>query len=39
DHATIRMHFPAARIATIPASGHNPHMETREKFVALVREA
>lgn len=20
-------------------SGHNPHMETREKFVALVREA
>lgn len=39
DHATIRTHFPAARIATIPESGHNPHMEAREKFVALVREA
>ncbi|MCX6953052.1 MAG: alpha/beta fold hydrolase [Verrucomicrobia bacterium] len=39
DHATIRAHFPAARVTTIPESGHNPHMETREKFVALVREA
>lgn len=39
DEATIRAHFPAARLVTIPESGHNPHMETREKFVALVREA
>jgi esterase len=39
DHASIRRHFPAARIETIAGSGHNPHMETREKFVALVREA
>ena len=39
DHAAICAHFPAARIATIAESGHNPHMEAREKFVALVREA
>ncbi len=39
DHAVIRTHFPAARVEVIPESGHNPHMETREKFVALVREA
>lgn len=39
DHAVIRKHFPAARVEIIPESGHNPHMETREKFVALVREA
>lgn len=39
DHAAIREHFPAARIETIAESGHNPHMETREKFVALVRGA
>lgn len=39
DHAVIRTHFPAARITVIPESGHNPHMEMREKFVALVREA
>jgi esterase len=31
-------HFPAARIEVIPGSGHNPHMEAREQFVALVRE-
>ncbi len=39
DHAAIHAHFPAARITVIPESGHNPHMEIREKFVALVREA
>lgn len=39
DHAAIRAHFPAARLATIAESGHNPHMETREKLVALVRGA
>lgn len=39
DDQLIRRHFPAARFAVIPESGHNPHMETREKFVALVRAA
>ena len=39
DHASIRTHFPQAQIETIPESGHNPHMETREAFVRLVRAA
>lgn len=37
DHAVIRKHFPAAVIETIPNAGHNPHMETRERFVQLVQ--
>lgn len=36
DHAAIRSFFPAARIVTIPESGHNPHMETRAAFVSAV---
>lgn len=36
DHAAIRAHFPAARIETIPGAGHNPHMDAREAFLALV---
>jgi esterase len=36
DEAAIKRYFPAATIATIPEAGHNPHMETREKFVALL---
>jgi len=36
DQDTIRRHFPAARIKVIPESGHNPHMEARERFVELV---
>jgi pimeloyl-ACP methyl ester carboxylesterase len=36
DHAAILAHFPAARIATIADSGHNPHMEARAAFVAAV---
>jgi len=36
DHAGIRRRFPQARIETIATAGHNPHMETREAFVALV---
>ncbi len=36
DHDTIRRHFPAAKIATVADSGHNPHMETREEFVRTV---
>ena len=38
DHATIRAHFPAAEILTLPNCGHNPHMEAREAFVAAVIE-
>ncbi|HTL66399.1 MAG TPA: alpha/beta fold hydrolase [Lacunisphaera sp.] len=37
DHAAIHRHFPAARIEVIAESGHNPHMDQREKFVSLVR--
>lgn len=36
DHPAIRRHFPGARIGTIAASGHNPHMDTREEFVRLM---
>lgn len=36
DREAISLHFPAAILRTIPASGHNPHMETREEFVRLV---
>lgn len=36
DAGLIRRHFPAARIATLPESGHNPHMETRAEFVRTV---
>ncbi len=39
DHAVIRSHFPAARIEVIADSGHNPHMDQRDAFVRLVREA
>jgi esterase len=39
DHAAIRGHFPAARIDILPAAGHNPHIEAREVFVALVNSA
>lgn len=36
DVAAIRAHFPAARVETIAAAGHNPHMETRAEFCSLV---
>lgn len=36
DHAAIRAHFPTAEIRTIAGAGHNPHMETREAFVAEI---
>jgi len=36
DHELIRAHFPLARIETIAGSGHNPHIEAREAFVAAV---
>lgn len=39
DVPLIRRHFPAAVIATIAASGHNPHMDARTEFVDGVRAA
>ncbi len=36
DHDLMRHHFPAATIEVIAASGHNPHMDSREEFVRLV---
>lgn len=36
DHATIRAHFPQARIETVAESGHNPHMDGRVEFVRHV---
>jgi esterase len=36
DHAGIRRHFPAAVLSALPNSGHNPHLEARDAFVALV---
>jgi esterase len=36
DEAAIHRHFPAARVATIAGSGHNPHMEARLEFVKLL---
>lgn len=36
DHAAIASVFPASRITTIAAAGHNPHMETRAEFSAEV---
>ncbi|MFI5356158.1 MAG: alpha/beta fold hydrolase [Opitutales bacterium] len=37
DRAVMAGHFPAARVETLATAGHNPHLETREAFVALVR--
>jgi esterase len=39
DWPTMTGHFPAAKLATITDSGHNPHMEAREAFVRLVLES
>ncbi len=36
DRPAILRHFPAARMETLPGSGHNPHMDAREAFVRLV---
>ncbi|MEX2381414.1 MAG: alpha/beta hydrolase, partial [Opitutales bacterium] len=38
DFDLIHKHFPAARIESIEGAGHNPHIEKREEFVAIVRE-
>ena len=37
DHAEIIAHFPLARIEIIAESGHNPHMDSRVVFVALIK--
>lgn len=39
DGAAIYRHFPAAQLAMLAYSGHNPHIEAREAFVALVNGA
>jgi pimeloyl-ACP methyl ester carboxylesterase len=36
DREAILRHFPAAQIEIMPGSGHNPHMEARRDFMALV---
>jgi esterase len=36
DLAKIAEFFPAARVETIAAAGHNPHMEARAEFCAVV---
>lgn len=36
DHAAIRRHFPRAALSVLANSGHNPHLEARAEFVALV---
>lgn len=38
DHAVIRSHFPRAALSFLENSGHNPHLEAREAFVALVAQ-
>lgn len=38
DLAGIAEAFPASRVETIAAAGHNPHMETRAEFCAAVGE-
>ncbi|MEO7412795.1 MAG: alpha/beta fold hydrolase, partial [Opitutaceae bacterium] len=38
DHLGIERHFPAAKFEVLADSGHNPHMDAREKFVAIVQD-
>ncbi len=38
DHAAIHRHFPSVRITVMPDSGHNPHLEARAAFLALVAQ-
>jgi esterase len=39
DTKVIQEHFPAAKLVTIEAAGHNPHMETRAEFVRVIETA
>lgn len=36
DYGAIERHFPGASVEVIAEAGHNPHMDAREAFVALV---
>jgi esterase len=38
DGDPIAAHFPNAEIHRIPGAGHNPHIESRAAFVAVVKE-
>lgn len=38
DERLVATHFPGAKFVTIAGSGHNPHFDAREKFVAEVGE-
>lgn len=38
DEARVQPHFPRVQYAVIADSGHSPHFEAREKFVAIVQE-
>ncbi len=38
DYGEIRRHFPAAAIKVIPESGHNPHMQSRDAFTAVISD-
>jgi esterase len=38
DHAAMAAHFPAVRRITLPESGHNPHIDAREAFVAALKD-
>lgn len=37
DHDGIRSHFVQCKIQILPESGHNPHMQSRDAFVAALR--
>lgn len=36
DTRALSDYFADARVVTVPSAGHNPHMETRAEFCALV---
>jgi pimeloyl-ACP methyl ester carboxylesterase len=38
DLAAMERHFPRARLEVMPEAGHNPHLDDREGFVALLQE-
>jgi pimeloyl-ACP methyl ester carboxylesterase len=38
DLAAMERHFPRARLEVMPDAGHNPHLDDREGFVALLQE-
>jgi pimeloyl-ACP methyl ester carboxylesterase len=38
DERVTREHFPYVSFATIAESGHNPHFESRERFVEIVSQ-